>query len=247
MSDKDEENTPQYESQEGFVKVPVLRGSQEIKEVYYIAERPGALICGGYVRYMCSPRLAPEQASDIDIYCPSQEVLDLIKKEFEKGSRYALTKRHENDMSITYYKPKELAHPLFASPPIQLIKPVKEGSIVTIGELEEIIANFDFTCIRAGLINLDFALVDADFIHDEGKKKLRLKNIHCPISSTLRCMKYSRKGYWLNTVEASKLFLDWDNRSNSYKERLDELIIKSEGRELTKEEIEELETLMRID
>jgi len=91
------------------------------------------------------------------------------------------------------------------------------------------------------------ALVDADFNHDETKRILRLKNIHCPISSTLRCMKYAKKGYWLPSFQCMRLFLDWDSRNDEYREKLGEFFAQFEGDGLSKKEIGELEAMMRID
>jgi len=94
----------------------------------------------------------------------------------------------------------------------------------------------------------DRALVDADFMHDEEKKILRIKNIHCPISSTLRCMKYARKGYWLPPMQCCRLFIDWEERDEEYREKIIEFLKKSDmGEGLTKADIEEMEALMRID
>jgi len=129
-----------------------------------------------------------------------------------------------------------------------LIKPIREGKIVASGEMKEILENFDFTVIRCGFTSSQKILVDADFLHDEERKILRLKNIHCPISSTLRCMKYAAKGYWLKPFETLKLFLDWDSRSDEYRNKLVDFLEKSkEGEGLSKEDITELEALMRID
>lgn len=116
------------------------------------------------------------------------------------------------------------------------------------GSKEEVLSNFDFTVVRAAILSPNTVLVDADFMHDEENKILRLKNIHCPISSTLRCMKYAAKGYWLPPIQALSLFLDWDNRSDDYRRELAEYLAKANGGEgLTQEEIDHLEELMRID
>jgi len=91
-------------------------------------------------------------------------------------------------------------------------------------------------------------MVDSDFPHDEKRRLLRFKNIHCPISSTLRCMKYSRKGYFLKPFEALKLFTDWDNRDDEYRTKLTAFLQKTaEEGGLSRREIDELEAMMRID
>lgn len=229
-----------------FIIVPIIRGFQEIKTVYMDATLKGAFICGGYARYCASPRYKPEPASDVDIYCPTITAFENMAN-FLKNER-KLEIRHENEMAITYKHPED--GPYYYCPPIQLIKPVKQGAVVAMGSMEEVLSNFDFSVIRAGILSETQTLVDNDFIEDEKKKLLRIKKIHCPISSTLRCMKYSRKGYWMKPIEAVKLFIDWENRDENYRRQIVELLEKSAQdpkKGLTKEEVETLETLMRID
>lgn len=240
-----EKKTPAYVSKEGFVEVPTIRGHSEVGAIWSIISGHEATICGGFVRYMCSPMMYPVPAGDMDVYCRTKETFDKLKDLFKAIN---LSVRHENEMAVTYERIKDPKHPLFICPTIQLIKPVIEGRVVALGTTQEVIENFDFTVIRAGLINPKLALVDADFEHDEPKKILRLKNIHCPISSTLRCMKYSKKGYWLPPMQALRLFIDWDSRDDEYKSRLVFFLEKSSiGEGMTQEEIDELEKLMRVD
>jgi hypothetical protein len=177
----DQRKADVYISQEGFVKAQVFRGFTEINKIYYDVSVHDGIICGGYVRYMCSPRLDPVKAGDLDIYCPTEEIFDKLKEMFTAH----LSIRVETEVAITYNRGNG-NNRYFPAPPIQLIKPIREGKIVANGSLEEILENFDFTIIRAGLTSTHTAMVDADFAHDETKMVLRLKNIHCPISSTLR-------------------------------------------------------------
>ena len=256
-SQNEPEKHEPYLSKEGFTQARILRGFTEIEELAKTIMHKG-IICGGYVRYMCSPNHNPIPASDVDVYPFSGDNFDDLKKKFKDEG---LTKKHENNMSITYSRPDDPNHSFFATPTIQLIKPVIEGKVISVGTMEEILSNFDFTVVRAGIefktvdhdgltifLPPNTAMVDADFIHDETNKILRLKNIHCPISSTLRCMKYSRKGYWLPPTHVLTLFEDWDSRSGEYKSKLYDYLAKAnEGKGLTKEQVDELEELMRID
>lgn len=243
MSETEKEK---YKSREGFTEVKVVRGYTEIESIAVNVWGYGGIICGGYVRYMCSPLAEPIPASDLDVYCPTEEIFNKLKQLFTEIR--GLRVRHENEISLTFEKVTDYGHMFFGSPPIQLIKPMREGRVVTDGNMEEILSNFDFTVIRAGLKSPAWALVDADFLHDERHKFLRLKNIHCPISSTLRCCKYSRKGYWLSPYNAFTLFQDWDGRDDEYREKITNFLRTSiEGEELTKEQVDELEKMMRID
>jgi len=232
-----------YQSKSGFIELPVLRGFTEILPLFNIISKyeDKAFICGGYARYCASPRTNPIEASDIDIYCYKQSIFEGLKEDF-KGLKI----RHENEISLTYNRPNEAPHAYH--PSIQLIKPLNQGAMVLMGDMKSVLSNFDFTVIRVGILSSEKVLADADFEHDERTLILRLKNIHCPISSTLRCMKYATKGYWLKPFETLKLFLDWDSRTNEYREKLRDFLEKSHQEQgLSKEDINELEALMRID
>ncbi len=234
-----------YKTHDGFVKVPVLRGFNEIGSVFLaccrakFATGKSAFICGGYVRYMASTRENPHSAGDVDIYCEDNQIFECLREYF-KGY---LEESFENLMCLTYK-----VEPTFSKVPVQLIKPVREGAIVSDGSMEDVLSNFDFTVVRAGLINESAALVDADFIHDDTNNLIRIKKIHCPITSTLRCMKYAKKGYYMRPSECIKLFADWQNRSDEYKDKIVySLNTMEEGEELTQADINELEKLLRID
>lgn len=150
---------------------------------------------------------------------------------------------------------KDFKTKLLSIPDPQIIKPVIEGKIVTLGTPEEILMNFDFSVVRAAIINPNEVLVDDDFEDDEIHSRLNIKNIHCPITSLLRSCKYSRKGYFLGPAQALKLFIDWNNRGSEYQSRIIDLFTKSEMGEKSKDnpngisqqEIDELEALLRID
>jgi hypothetical protein len=188
--------------------------------------------------------LGPEPNEPEKEYYRSKEGFDRLREVFETG--HELKVRHENEVSLTYQHSDKgfLAY----TPTIQLIKPMREGALVSFGDKKTILENFDFTVIRAVILCPTAVMVDADFLHDEEHKLLRLKNIHCPVSSTLRCMKYSRKGYFLRPLECLRLFTDWENRDDEYKIKLIEFLEKAAiGDGLSREEIDELEAMMRID
>lgn len=237
-----------YEVKEGFVRTPLLRGKHELEPILDEVYIRKGLICGGYVRYCASQRPDVVAATDVDIYPEDNEAFDALKEFLSKR----LEVKAENDMALTYKRATEGR--LIALPPVQLIKPVIEGAIIATGKVEVILENFDFTVIRAGIVpHKEFpyeyeALVDANFHHDEGQKILRILNIHCPISSTLRYMKYARKGYWARPMEVLKLFLDWDNRDDEYRNKLRDFLEKAnKGEGLSREEVDHLEAMMRID
>jgi hypothetical protein len=235
--------------------IPLRRGFIEIQPLFALCQSVGAVICGGYARYCASPRPTAKviPALDVDLF-PHNEAATAKLQDALKAMGFEI--RHENHVSITLKIPKGKKRELGHIPTPQIIKPVVEGRIVTLGTTEEILENFDFTIVRAAIISPTEIMVDEDFEKDEENGLLRLKNIHCPVSSLLRCCKYARKGYFLRPYEALKLFMDWDRRDNAYRLRMIELFEKSItfGKEseknpngMTQKEIDELEALLRID
>jgi len=238
-----------YHSKTGFVELPILRGFDVISPLWDILEDvrsfntdDSVTLCGGYARYCASTAKEPTSAGDVDIYCIDMEVFETLRKILE--NTYHLIIRADNDTAVTYEKTK--VGKLKNCPPIQIIKPINEGRKVAGGDTMTILENFDFTVVRAAIISPTLALVDADFEHDEKHNLIRIKNIHCPISSNLRCMKYAKKGYFLTPSECMKLFIDWDERDDSYRTKLKDFLLNVEGG-YSEEDVNELEALMRID
>jgi hypothetical protein len=125
-----------------------------------------------------------------------------------------------------------------------LIKPVKEARIVARGTVEEILNNFDFTVTRVAVLSDKMCLADVYFQSDDKANRLRLRNIHCPVSSLLRVCKYARKGFWIPARQAVKLFADWEMRSPEYKSKILDFFVKND---FTQAEVDMMEKLMRID
>ena len=227
-------------------EIVVRRGITEILPILNYLDDKKAFICGGYARYCLSPHKTPVEAIDVDIYCEDEETFQKIKLDL---SQSGVEVRFENNMAITYKQPIE---GIFSyCPVLQLIKPIKEGKVVSIGDVNTVLENFDFTVIRCAIIKKDgkyIGIADDDFEEDEKNKFLRIKNIHCPISSTLRFMKYARKGYFTRPMQIVSLFVDWDNRGDDYKAKIVDTLKEIQGgKELTQDEIDNLEALMRID
>lgn len=232
--------------------IPLLRGFTEIELLFKEVTQRQGIICGGYARYCASPNPKPELAGDVDVFPLVVEAFEGLKQ-FFLAEKFEI--KHENEISLTFKKHKDIKW--LACPIVQIIKPTVEGKVVTLGNMSLILDNFDFTIVRAGIFSSKEVMVDEDFEKDEASKMLHFKNIHCPISSTFRAIKYTRRGYWITPREVLNLFLDWQERDDSYRLKIIELFKKSEtfnpdapeGQQagLTEEEINELEKLMRID
>lgn len=229
---------------DNLIEIPVLRGFTEIASIYDVVYPFGGYIAGGYARYMGAPRFNSPIPGDVDIFSINTSCFESMKSYFLAPER-KLEIRHENAISITFKRAEE--GPFAYCPIIQLIKPMITGAIETLGPMDSVLSNFDFTVVRIGLKTPKTLLADPDFLEHEKKRLLVIRNIHCPISSLLRSLKYVRKGYYLRPAEAMKLFLDWDGRDQDYRNKLIDLFSKSAMGEITQEEIDELEALLKVD
>lgn len=249
MNDDVESGNETETPPDGWIQIPAMRGIFEVEPILDLLDKHGGKIIGGYARYCCSPREQPNKAGDVDIFPigSTEKESNLVYKNLSEAFAAAgLKPKHENNVSVSY----EVA----TSPPfnrcqtIQLIKPIIEGAVVTRGTVEEVLGSFDFTIVRCCL-NSDrkTATAWASFLDDEQNRKLRILNIHCPISSLLRVMKYGRKGYYMRPVEALKLFSDWEGRTMEYRNKIRELFTTGQLGKLSKSEIDELEALLRVD
>lgn len=190
-------------------------------------------ICGGAARHACSPDTSADgslitvaSSSDYDVFAKNTENVNEIKSDIIFN--YSPSEIHETPMSFLF------------TTRIGKINLIKQF----VGEPERLLERFDFTVVRAALVDSASVLVDDDFEKDELEKKLRIKHLNCPVSTMMRCMKYARKGYSFPLIESIKIFQDWEQRPIEYRSRLIEL---AESESLSPQEIEELEALLRID
>jgi len=236
-----------------FKELTIQRGLRDIRpllEIEFI-KNGDAFICGGYARYCLSPNYNTPKAGDVDIYCKDENIFNDLVSYF---SLEGFEIRFDNPIALTYLK--NYNKKWKDCPVIQLIKPIREGAIVANGTVEDILDNFDFTIVRCALkykkedykIAKWMGIADKDFENDEMEKQLKIKKIHCPVSSLLRFMKYGKKGYNARPMQILSLFYDWDNRTQEYRSNLiEKLETITKGDTLTEEEINQLEALLRID
>jgi hypothetical protein len=221
-----------------FTNVLIRRGFTEITYLFREVSKMDATIAGGYCRYMCSPHKDPAIPRDVDVFCKTEEAFNNLKAFFEKEK---LEIKFENDISISY---RTHTNDLWIGcPEIQLIKPMKQARVVTVGSVEDILNNFDYSVTRIAIVSETECLADEHFLQDEKKRFLRVMNIHCPIGSVSRLMKYFKKGYWTKPFQILKLFQDWDQRDTDYRLKLAEMIIrghewglKEDNEKMTEEE-----------
>lgn len=235
-----------------LIEVKLVRGFTEIQRLFEITKnlRYPLHICGGYARYCASLRIKPTPPEDIDLFCEFPE-------SFEPAKQYFLSENliieYENDVCITFGIPSNKEHKWRTTPKIQLIKPFQEGKMLTFGRPSEILENFDMTIVRACILDPNIVLVDEDFVEDELNTRICLRNIHCPISSMFRAVKYMRRGYFLSPIESIKLFIDWEQRTPEYRAKVIDFVYKIQIHKetgestLSEKDIWELERLMKID
>jgi len=197
--------------------LPIIRKKKIVKSIIKYMDGYAAWVCGGFARYVVSPRIKPAKTDDIDIYCESEAVYESLKAKLNADG---FTQKYDNPVAVCFHPKKNYPRELFSKYMVNLIKPVVDGHIMTKGTPKEIIANFDFSVTRVALVSDKDAVVDSNFVQDESDMFLRIGNIHCPISSSLRVAKYYRKGYYTKPMEIVKLFRDWDGRGTEYKEKL---------------------------
>lgn len=216
-----------------FLPVKIYRNRHILIELFKMIQKDG-FICGGFARYCCSPHALPIPSDDIDIYCNNEEGFKNLSTRFGEADDYE--KGKENEVSITFKKEN--------FPRVQLIKTLKTGHVVLLGTPIEVIDNFDFTISRVAITSPRRAVADKDFIEHELRKKLVIRNIHCPLAEIYRVTKYVHKGYWIGTDQTLKIFADWDIRTPEYKEKLVELLNQED---MSEEDIDQLEKLLHID
>ncbi|MCR4284528.1 MAG: hypothetical protein NUV97_00605 [archaeon] len=233
-----------------FNTIKLVRGFTEIQALWEFTKKHKLWICGGYARYCASLKVDPVPARDIDLFCENESCYPLAYNELIDSG---LEIEYENDLSVTFKIPKDKNHLWRTTPTMQIIKPVKESRIVSFGIPEVILENFDFTITRACIVSPTEVLVDEHFIEDDLRNLIIIKNIHCPVSSMFRAIKYIRKGFFMSPVESIKLFQDWSSRSDEYRAQLLDYLMKidihkeSGESTLSQKEIDELERLMMLD
>lgn len=231
-----------------FIKIKLRRGFNLITSIFDTVQKNDCMIMGGFARWCASPLDNPAPSSDVDIYPKRKGAFEEMLRELE---RLGFEHGWENDVSLLLKNPddskfKEL-------PKIQLIKPIEQHRVITFGSEEEILSKFDFTITCVCILNKNECLVHESFEADEKDRRLIWNNIHCPVSSFFRAIKYIKKGYRIHPFELYKLFLDWDERDTEYKARIGNFLeAVSEHNEdgsstLTEEQIQEMEALLAFD
>jgi hypothetical protein len=215
-----------------YQTTPIIRGHEVLHQLLQITEPRGGHIAGGFARWCVTPNtykrrntqtlgdegvrseeyILPSIAfGDIDIFSSShQSYYDLFKKLRTYGASH-----RESQWSVTW-KTHVLAkggfsldlaklfpaHSWEPDVDLQLIKPVHQGHGEKARTLPEILDTFDFSICRAGIKDVNHALVDPDFMQDEKNMRLRVKAEESPRQIILRLSKYVSLGYKIDSLTA---------------------------------------------
>jgi len=193
------------------------------KGIFKLIFKRGGIIAGSFARFAFFGHIdGIKYPSDIDIFCLNLEHYEALKRFFNNYLKI----KNESKFAITYHPDRSLGF----YKPLQLIKPRKEGNIVTYGNVTEILDNFDFTVNRIAFSGPQTVTLDKNIEEDLLKKRLIIHNIHCPIGILIRIMKYTKKGFNISFVEFIKVMEAWEKIDGVHKRTLIEFlnIVRSE-------------------
>lgn len=158
------------------VALPVKRGYHPNFEEFFSR---GAVIAGGYARYMLDPYDNPPQPADVDVWCPSEKVFNELSSLGGWDS---------------------IAPDL---PPIQIIEPPRWAGT----DWDGLVKSFDFTACQFVVHNRYFgaSTVAAErTLHHKTLEFIGPMAIGNPVRTLWRMFRYSKKGFQVpfNTVLA---------------------------------------------
>ena len=209
---------------EWFRFAPIFRGVSEISPLLELTKKHNSYICGGYARYCASPRMDIElnAGGDIDIYSYDLLSHTNLLDELRTKSYHIV---NDSEYSVTLMTPdNKIYHQTWDLPldarrlTIQLVKPSEERK--TLGNVDNIIDNFDFTVCQVAILSPSQALVNWKFYDDEVKMKIRKSYLtkeskdpkntnNNPMVSFYRAMKYIKKGYKVDESFVFEMFEAW--------------------------------------
>ena len=185
-------------------------------------------LAGGAVRYLLMKNVKIK-SDDFDFYAYTPEGRAALHERFiDAGFR-------DVSVNVNAWNLKK------GNTKIQIIKSFA-------GPIERVIDEFDFTICRVATDG-KFIYRDKDFYRHCRKKLLVLKTIQCPVGAIRRLVKYSKKGFWISNLQIVRLYEDYVNRGDIYRQKLTSFLEKqAENGKLDQREFEELEAiLIKID
>jgi hypothetical protein len=202
-----------------YVRLPMLRGFSEVRELFSIAKRYCAVIAGGYGKYCASPTADAKKSQDLDIF-PGRtgDAKKLAMELVERG--FSVVK--ETDFSYTLNPPEitkretpqTMVWKTFRNP-VQIVKSDFLGSKGWRGVdgfsgfedlAERVLSTFDLTIVRVAIIGAESVLADARFWEDEVAARLRVEGFRNQRFLYHRLAKYGSRGYTFDPKQVLALF-----------------------------------------
>lgn len=201
-----------------YKKATIWRELDTIKLIFELTKGKG-FIAGGFARYCVSERSNPNCPGDIDVFTGDMGTFTDIFLAFKANP--SLKQRSDTEIETKFeYVFKEGFKKEVLN--IQLIKPVHISNMNSKGDFISVLTNFDFTISKVAILPNGEAWVHHQFERDDNGEHLVIEKIHCPISSMKRVIKYTQKGYTIESKELLKLFKDYEMRPSEWKMLVDE-------------------------
>ena len=199
---------------EPFLYGTVVRGQDVIDTVFELTGGQG-FICGGFARYAMSPAEKPVVPGDIDIYCGTPEIFVAIADRFRDNPNCKQRGASEIEVKYDFMIEDGFEKHSYS---IQLIRPIQIFNMISDGDWIRVLNHFDFTIAMCAILPNGEAFFHQDFLDHEQNKILVINNIHCPISSMKRVIKYTNRGYTITSNQLLKLFKDYEARDPEWKQ-----------------------------
>lgn len=215
---------PEGLKRDEFVEVKLVRGRGLTRYLLRALRGTGGVIAGGYARWAASTAALPAEAGDVDVFCRDLAAYERVRAVLQsRGHSFV----RETRISCVFAGKRRFLRQ--TCPPINVVKPVNDGAIVTCGDLHEILHNFDLTVSKCGIVDDSTGLAHYAFADDERVGRMRFTRIHTPLTGIMRALKYSAKGYRISLREIMQLFRRWDEDKQGYRTLVKDVLHAPQG------------------
>jgi hypothetical protein len=213
----------------GYTKTNLKRGFSEIRKLFDLAKKHNGTICGGYARWCVTSNPDTLKPTDIDIFFEDKQSFIAMSEELEKTLQYAdgvsYVHKHVSRFAITYkpYNPTMKSLGSLATggiTQIQLIDPAISDTLVTGGNVLDILDNFDLDVCQAAILSSEEVLVSHGLMANDDAQKMSVVNVRNPMMTLARVCKYS-KAYKLDTKSSEKLLTHYMEESKKDAKKAD--------------------------
>ena len=207
------------ENFEDWLILPVIKEFDSVNTIDFpnlckLVFKHNAFIAGGFARDLATNS---NQAEDIDIFFTKQEDFDKLLEDFH-GSPISYQGRvHRSSRAITFKK-------AYCGKDVQLIKP-RGTELKKFDTPKKVLEDFDYTVCMFALVGENKVLTIRKAIYDYSNMFLRLQRVTNPYAAIMRAFKYAKKGYKINNLMLSHIFMAFENLTDEQKELILEKVI----------------------